>query len=98
KNIANPTALLLSGISMLRHLGLTYNAATIENALLYTLEQGTRTGDFGDKSKPALNTTQFAEAIIGNFGKSPQLNARPVLPNKPGTPEPIRLYEDPMLI
>ena len=39
KNIANPTALLLSGIAMLRHLGLMQNAAIIENALLYTLER-----------------------------------------------------------
>jgi isocitrate dehydrogenase len=69
KGIANPTALLLSGLSLLQHIGLTHNAATIENALLYTLEQGVRTGDFGDKNKPALNTTQFAPAIIGNFGK-----------------------------
>src|SRR5690349_1866718 len=91
KNIANPTALLLSGFAMLRHLGLTENAATIENALLYTLEQGVRTGDFGDKSKQSLNTTQFAEAIIGNFGKSPQRNPRPVVPNKPGTPTPLKL-------
>src|ERR1043165_5951242 len=67
KNIANPTALLLSGIAMLRHLGLMENAATIENALLYTLEQGIHTGDFGDKSSPSLNTTAFAEAIIANF-------------------------------
>ena len=36
---------------MLRHLGLTENAAIIENALLYTLEQGVHTGDFGDKTK-----------------------------------------------
>lgn len=71
KNIANPTALLLSGIAMLRHLGLMENAAIIENSLLYTLENGIRTGDFGDKNKQALNTTQFAEAIIGNFGKLP---------------------------
>src|SRR6187402_7506 len=70
KNIANPTALLLSGLAMLRHLGYTENAAIIENALLYTLEQGIRTGDFGDRSKPALNTTQFTEAIISNFGKT----------------------------
>jgi isocitrate dehydrogenase len=69
KNIANPTALLLSGLAMLRHLGLTENAAVIENALLYTLEQGIHTGDFGDKSKPALNTTDFANAIVSNFGK-----------------------------
>ena len=26
------------------------NAAVIENALLYTLEQGVHTGDFGDKT------------------------------------------------
>ena len=64
KNIANPTALLLSGIGMLRHLGLMESAVTIENALLYTLEQGIHTGDFGDKSIPAVNTTQFAETII----------------------------------
>src|ERR1700709_621414 len=53
KNVANPTALLLSGIAMLLHLGLTENAAIIENALLYTLEQGVHTGDFGDKKIPA---------------------------------------------
>src|SRR5438270_8405383 len=85
KNIANPTSLLLSGLAMLRHLGYMENAAIIENALLYTLEQGIHTGDFGDKSKASLNTTQFAEAIIGNFGKIPELNAKPLLPNKPAT-------------
>src|ERR1700716_1514733 len=57
KNIANPTALLLSGISMLRHIGLTENAAVIETALLYPLESGVHTGDFGDKSKPPVSTT-----------------------------------------
>lgn len=98
KNIANPTALLLSGISMLRHLGLMQNAAIIENALLYTLEEGIRTGDFGDKTKPALNTTQFAEAIIGNFGKKPQLNARAEMPNKPVTPTNFKLEKNPMLV
>ena len=71
KGIANPTALLLSGILMLRYMGFTENAATIENALLYTLEQGTHTGDFGNKSVPASNTNSFAEAIIANLGKTP---------------------------
>src|SRR3954449_5748565 len=66
KNIANPTALLLSGISMLLHVGLTENSAVIENALLYTLEQGIHTGDFGNKASASLNTTQFADAIISN--------------------------------
>ncbi len=71
REIANPTALLLSGIGMLRFLGHSSNAATIENALLYTLEQGVHTGDFGDKSTPALGTQAFADAIIANLGKVP---------------------------
>src|SRR6185369_5847257 len=98
KNIANPTALLLSGLSMLRHVGLTENAAVIENALLYTLESGVHTGDFGDKTKPSVNTTQFAEAVIANFGKRPKANAREVIPNMPGTPAPFKLEINPMMV
>ena len=71
QNIANPTALLLSGLAMLQHLGLLQSASMIENALLYTLESGVHTGDFGDKGTPALNTIDFAKAIIANFGKQP---------------------------
>ena len=97
KNIANPTALLLSGISMLQHVGLTENAAIIENALLYTLESGVHTGDFGDKAVKAVNTTEFAAAIIGNFGKQPDFNPKPVMPNKPGTPTPFKLQQNAMM-
>jgi isocitrate dehydrogenase len=71
KGIANPTALLLSGILMLRYMGFTENAATIENALLYTLEQGVHTGDFGDRSTPSVGTNGFADAVIHNLGKIP---------------------------
>jgi isocitrate dehydrogenase len=98
KNLANPTALLLSGLAMLRHLGFMENAAIIENALLFTLEQGVHTGDFGDKSKPAVNTTEFGEHIIKNFGKTPRLNAKPLLPNKPVTPTVFSLEKNPMMI
>ncbi len=98
KNIANPTALLLSGITMLRHLGLMENAAVIENALLYTLESGIRTGDFGDKTKAPVNTTQFAEAIIANFGKTPEHGAKPLLPNKPITPTHFKLEKNPLIM
>jgi isocitrate dehydrogenase len=98
KNIANPTALLLSGFAMLRHVGLTENAAVIENALLYTLESGVHTGDFGDKSKPSVNTTQFAQAVINNFGKKPEINPKPIIPNKPGTPTPFKLQKNPMMV
>lgn len=98
KNIANPTALLLSGLAMLRHLGLTENAALIENALLFTLEKGVHTGDFGDKSIPPVNTSEFANAIIGNFGKTPEIGAKEIIPNKPGTPTPIKLEINPMMV
>ncbi len=98
KNIANPTALLLSGLSMLRHLGFMQNAAVIENALLYTLEQGIRTGDFGDRSKPALNTTEFAQAIIDNFGNIPQINPKPLLDNMPRTTTMFKLDKNAMMV
>ncbi|HEY0433306.1 MAG TPA: isocitrate/isopropylmalate family dehydrogenase, partial [Chitinophagaceae bacterium] len=98
RNIANPTALLLSGLSMLRHVGLTGNAGVIENALLYTLESGVHTGDFGDKSIPPVNTTGFTDAIIGNFGRKPEQNARAVIPNQPGTPTPFRLLQNSMMV
>jgi len=98
KNIANPTALLLSGLAMLRHLGYMENAAIIENSLLYTLEQGFRTGDFGDRSKPALNTTEFANAIISNFGKLPAQGAKPMLANMPITPTAFKLEKNPLIM
>ena len=98
KNIANPTALLLSGVTMLYHLGLTENAAVIENALLYTLEQGVHTGDFGDKKIPSVNTTQFAQAVISNFGKKPEQGAKEVMTNKPGTPTPFKLEHNAMMV
>jgi len=94
RNIANPTALLLSGIAMLHHLGLTATAANIENALLYTLEQGVHTGDFGDRSTPALNTTAFANKIIENFGKAPVQGAKVADPDQPVTISVPQLTEN----
>lgn len=101
RNIANPTSLLLSGLMMLRHLGMAEKAAEIENALLFTLEQGVRTGDFGDKSKPASNTTEFANAIISNLGNLPQLSAARTAPKeqkefvKPSNPTSYLMMETP---
>jgi len=79
KNIANPTALLMSGIMMLRHVGLNESAARIENALLRTLEQGIHTSDFGIGGSAPLNTTEYAEAIIKNLGHLPHEMA-PTMP------------------
>jgi isocitrate dehydrogenase len=98
KNIANPTSLLLSGLNMLRHLGLMEKAVMIENALLYTLESGIHTGDFGDKSIPSVNTTQFAEAIISNFGKQPKHNPKPSLNDFEFVPTNSNISKNPMLL
>lgn len=67
KNIANPTALLLSSCMMLRHLGLVQEAIAIENSLYHTLEQGYHTADFGSGKEQQLNTTDFSKQIIKNL-------------------------------
>jgi isocitrate dehydrogenase len=97
KNIANPTALLLSGLAMLRHLGLNEKSVLIENALLYTLETGVHTGDFGDKTTPSVNTTAFAEAIINHFGKKPSRNPKADLLDMPTSCTLVKLDKNPML-
>ena len=69
----------------------------IENALLTTLEQGKHTGDFGDKSIPALNTTAYAEAVISNFGNVPEQGAKPLLPDMPKTQTIFKLEKNEMM-
>jgi isocitrate dehydrogenase len=98
KNVINPTALISSAVMMLRHLGEFDVAATVEAALLATLEQGKTTRDIaGDEG--ALSTTEFTEAVVANFGSRPTgwtpRDYRPlVLPRVSGEPdfvkEPVR--------
>ncbi len=71
RGVANPTSLVLSGLMMLRHIGLASEAAAIENAFLATLEAGVRTGDFGDKSRTSVGTREFVQAIIDRLGQKP---------------------------
>jgi isocitrate dehydrogenase (NAD+) len=61
QGIANPTALLQSGILMLRHLGERDAADRVEKAMLTVFEEGkVRTRDIGGTAK----TAEFADAII----------------------------------
>ncbi|TFB03293.1 Isocitrate dehydrogenase [NAD] subunit 2 [Trichoderma ghanense] len=61
KGLANPTALLLSSIMMLRHMRLNDHANQIEKAIFDTLAEGKAlTGDLGGKAK----THEYAAAII----------------------------------
>ena len=62
-NKANPTALLLSAIEMLKYIGENSHAEKIERALFKTLAQGFKTADIGG----TLSTTEFTEAIIKNL-------------------------------
>jgi isocitrate dehydrogenase len=69
KNVINPTAVIGSAIMMLRYLGEFDVAATIENALLVTLEEGkVRTGDVVGYDKCAT-TTAYTDEIIKNLGR-----------------------------
>ena len=61
KDIANPTALLMSALMMLRHIGEADAATRIRTALGRVLTDGkSRTRDLGGAS----STTEFGEAII----------------------------------
>lgn len=63
QNKANPTALLMSAIEMLRYIGENPYAERIEKALFKTLSEGYKTGDLGGN----LSTTEFTGKIISNL-------------------------------
>lgn len=63
KNLANPTALLLSAVQMLQYMGLYAYADVVSDALMKTLADGQRTRDLGG----SLSTTEFTDAIIANM-------------------------------
>lgn len=65
-NDANPTALILSSVMMLRHLGETAAADKIESAVLALLAEGKSvTHDLGG----SLGTSEFADAVIAKMGE-----------------------------
>lgn len=63
QNKANPTALLMSAIEMLKYIGENSHADKIEKALFKTLEAGDKTQDLGG----LLSTTEFTDKIISNL-------------------------------
>ena len=63
QNKANPLALLLSSIEMLKYLKLDNFAKNIENAILKTLTDGCKTADLGGSA----TTTEFTDRIIENL-------------------------------
>ena len=64
QDAANPTALLLSAVMMLRHIGLTEHAARVQDSVLGTIAEGKYlTRDLGGNAK----CSEFTKAIIGNL-------------------------------
>ena len=63
QNKANPTALLLSAIEMLRYINEFDYADKIEKALFKTLSEGEKTADLGG----CLSTSEFTDIIISNL-------------------------------
>ncbi len=60
KDLANPTALLLSAVAMLQHLGLQEKADHIHSAVLKTIEEAHhRTRDLGGQA----STTEYTNAV-----------------------------------
>jgi isocitrate dehydrogenase len=96
KNCINPTAVLLSGVAMLRYIGQFEAASAVEHAVLVTLEdcarKGLGTGDVVGYEKPnTLSTTAYTEMIIGNLGKRSEKwrvrDAKPIrMPQIPAEP------------
>jgi isocitrate dehydrogenase (NAD+) len=64
KGLANPTALLLSAVMMLRHLGEIDIATRVEGAVQKVLREGKHvTGDLGGKA----STAEMTEAIVATL-------------------------------
>ncbi len=89
KDVANPTAVLMSATLMLRHLDEFALAQAVENALVVTLEQGVCTQDVARDG--AVSTRAFADRVIANLGRRPekwrtrdhrQLQVKPLEPRR----------------
>jgi isocitrate dehydrogenase len=97
KNVINPTALILSSVMMLRHLGEEEAATRIQDAVYVTLEQGQavtldvarQTGDV----EASASTSGYTDAIIANLGQSPSVDySRPRTVPAGSQPEPPKRW------
>lgn len=82
QGLANPTALLLSSLQMLQHIGLHQTKLRIENALLDTLKEGIKTRDLGGKA----STEEFTDAIIERLSIPSE--------NEFKSPKPLQIKSD----
>ncbi|MDA1354572.1 MAG: isocitrate/isopropylmalate family dehydrogenase [bacterium] len=76
KNCANPTAMIMSAVLMLKALGLTHYASSIEAAVVATMATGNLTADLAchhnnQESINTCTTSEFTDAIIRNLPENP---------------------------
>ena len=93
KDVINPTALILSSVMLLRHIGEAAAATTVEDAVFATLESGAAmTQDLarqtGGDAAHAASTTAFTDAVIANLGTHPTPIAG--RPRREPSGEPVR--------
>src|SRR5262249_34087580 len=74
KNVINPTAVILTGVLMLRHLDEFEAAQKVEHAVFVTTEENAKTGRgtgdiVGYDNPKAMKTSEYTDAIISNLGK-----------------------------
>jgi isocitrate dehydrogenase len=83
QDVANPVALILSAVLMLRHLGQADVAAHVEGALVGALEDGCHTRDVPGENP--LSTSGFADAVIERLDREWPVRER----------TPLRLPDEP---
>lgn len=79
KDIANPTALILAGASLLRYIGEAHRAESIERGVTAALAAGIRTADLSGSAQ-SVGTEAFADAVIARLGKGQALKNRQEAP------------------
>lgn len=67
QNTANPTAMLLSSVLMLRHLGLRGMADVVERAVVETHQAGIHTAEIVKDNPSPVSTSQFTDAVIARL-------------------------------
>jgi isocitrate dehydrogenase len=91
KNVANPTAMILSACMMLQYLDQEEAAAAIQHAVLVTLEEG-RAVTVDVRPDVAASTSRFTQEVIANLGRrSTRWYVRPHRPMRlpAQSPDPV---------
>ncbi len=79
QDVANPTAMMLSAVLLLRHLGHAVAATDIEQAIAVTLESGVHTADV--EGPGGVGTREYTDAVIAHLGRrSATWESRPYRP------------------